>query len=84
MGKCWLFRGRWMVTETEQAEVKTSEEWQKLCKIEVVDPDGWDRTNYSFSWGEELITRKEFERRLMRSTCKFQVDDLSNMWRDGG
>lgn len=63
-------------------DLRTSEEWQKLCKIEVIDPDGWDRQNYQFSWYEEKISREEFETRTMPSTCQFNVDDLSNIWLD--
>jgi len=47
---------------------KTSENWQKECLMEVLDPDGWDRINYQYSWYEEEITRDEFEMRLMTST----------------
>ncbi len=63
--------------------LKTSEEWQKLCKAEVLDPDGWDRDpqNYQFSWYEELITRGEFERRLGSSTIQCSVADLGNIWK---
>lgn len=48
---------------------RTSEEWAKHDYIVVLDPDGWDRTNYQFSWNEELITREEYNRRRMFSTC---------------
>ncbi|MEA3421777.1 MAG: hypothetical protein U9Q97_08915 [Acidobacteriota bacterium] len=51
--------------------MKTSEEWQKLCRLEVLDPDGWDRRNFQFSWYEELIAKKEFEKRLALSTVRF-------------
>ena len=62
--------------------MKTSEEWQELCRIEILDPDGWDRQNYQFSWHEELITREEFERRLVSSTVSFSGKDFLVMWRD--
>ena len=67
---------------TKQEEIKTSEEWQELCKFEVLDPDGWDRLNFNYSWGQEKITRKEFESRLMVSTCRFHPSDWGNMWKD--
>ncbi len=35
--------------------------------ITVVDPDGWDRSNFEESWSEE-IDEGEFQRRLMFST----------------
>lgn len=50
---------------------KTSEKWQELDNsgVVVLDPDGWDRKNYQFSFYEELITHEEYERRKMFSTC---------------
>ncbi len=47
---------------------RTSETWAAQLGAEVLDPDGWDRRNFIFSWHEELITREEFDRRYMRST----------------
>lgn len=52
---------------------RTPEEWLETTlyqNIEVLDPDGWDRSDFERSWAEP-ITRGEFERRLMLSTCKF-------------
>ena len=55
-------------------KTKTSVEWQKLKpNVLVLDPDGWDRKNYQFSWYEELITEEEYQRRLMMSTCLFKI-----------
>jgi hypothetical protein len=50
-------------------ELKTSEEWQKECKVEILDPDGWDRKNWDFSWYKEKISKEEFEIRMVSSTC---------------
>lgn len=51
---------------------QTSEQWQSAYpNPQVLDPDGWDRTNYDYSWGEELITYKEYMERVMLSTCIF-------------
>lgn len=47
---------------------RTSEEWQQLTDYRVLDPDGWDRRNFDYSWYEEVITAEEFEQRLMSST----------------
>lgn len=47
---------------------KTSAEWQKDCEYIVMDPDGWDRTNYDYSWNQEEITEQEFDKRLGQST----------------
>lgn len=61
---------------------KSSDKWQKICKTTVYDPDGWDRKNYQFSWYEERITRKEFENRLIFSTCKSTVPWGKCIWKD--
>lgn len=50
--------------------LKTSDDWDReYPNITILDPDGWDRTNYQFSWFEEKITKEEFEKRMMHSTC---------------
>lgn len=53
-------------------ERRTSAEWyenlRKFYDITILDPDGWDRKNYEYSFNEELITSEEFDRRLMAST----------------
>jgi len=54
-------------------ELKTSQEWYDMIPKElgfmIYDPDGWDRTNYQYSFHEELISKEEFKKRLMHSTC---------------
>ena len=62
--------------------LKTSAQWQNLCRIDVLDPDGWDRSNYQFSWYEELISRQEFERRLVSSTVQFNRKNILDIWKD--
>ena len=48
---------------------RTSEEWRtEIYDFNVYDPDGWDRTNFQYSWFEEKITWSEYETRAMRST----------------
>ncbi len=81
---CWLdiakaIHQTYLDNGWREPELKTSEEWQKLCAINVIDPDGWDRTNYEYSWHKEKLTRKEFEQRLLKSTCEFGCD-LKDMW----
>jgi hypothetical protein len=53
-------------------EKKTSEEWYNEIpenfRLVIYDPDGWDRTNYQYSFHEELITKEEFLYRLSKST----------------
>lgn len=53
--------------------LKTSKQWYDEMpedeKIIIIDPNGWDRSNYEYSFNEELITYNEFEERVMYSTC---------------
>jgi len=62
-------------------EKKTSKEWEELIPekygVIIYDPDGWDRTNYEYSFFEELITKEEFMIRISNSTvmCKIQFFD---------
>lgn len=56
--------------------LKTSENWYKeeeFSNIVLLDPDGWDRTNYEYSFNVEKINKKTFEKRLALSTCMFKV-----------
>ena len=50
--------------------LRTSSEW--LSRLHpgtiILDPDGWDRSNYEYSFYKERITSKEFNERLIRST----------------
>jgi len=47
---------------------KTSYDWVQELRIEVKDPDGWDRKNFEYSWFEEQITKEEFMKRVSHST----------------
>ena len=53
---------------------KTSQQWYeeipKEHKLLILDPDGWDRSNYQYSFYEELITKEEFDIRLSSSTIQ--------------
>ena len=56
-------------------ERKTSEEWSKDTRFSdttVLDPDGWDRQDYQYSWFEEKISAAEYEKRLVDSTILVQ------------
>jgi hypothetical protein len=48
----------------------TSAQWLSLDKtgLNIIDPDGWDRKNYEYSFFEELITKEEFDKRVGFST----------------
>ena len=57
--------------------LKTSKEWYAIHRedkgnVIIMDPDSWDRTNYEYSFNEELITQMEFTIRLGMSTVLFQ------------
>ena len=57
---------------------KTSKNWLKLDKykgIIIIDPDGWNRQNYDYSFDEQRITQKEFERRLSYSTRTMGINE---------
>ena len=68
------------VTETEKK--MTSENWYEMKYraqgILVLDPDGWDRKNYQYSWYEEKITDNEFNRRLGSSTIQMSADSIKS------
>lgn len=53
---------------------KTSEQWQQENPNPIVlDPDGWDRKNFQFSWYGELITFEEYSKRLFTSTVQIKL-----------
>jgi hypothetical protein len=56
----------------QMEELKTSQEWYTQLypnhEVVIMDPDGWDRSNYDYSFKEEKITLAEFNRRLLMST----------------
>jgi CRISPR/Cas system-associated protein Csx1 len=58
---------------------KTSKEWYEELypnrEVIIMDPDGWDRSNWEFSWGEELIDKNEFAIRVMSSTCMYHIEN---------
>lgn len=52
---------------------KTSDEWASiLTEVTVMDPDGWDRKNYDYSWFGEFITMEEYLKRRDFSTCMYK------------
>lgn len=63
---------------------RTSEEWCKTIKdVVVLDPDGWDRSNFQHSWCEEEITLETYFNRLSWSTCHWLEDPIKvkQRWR---
>jgi hypothetical protein len=65
-----------------KTKLKTSKEWWDSIPVEVglkiLDPDGWDRQNFQYSFYEELITYSIFMSRLQSSTiqCKIGFNKL--------
>lgn len=61
-------------------QLRTSEQWYnripKKYKFTILDPDGWDRKNYDYSFYRERITFNEFMSRVMYSTCELNRDIL--------
>lgn len=71
------------MAERSDMERRTSREWLEIYQQEhpgfdIYDPDGWDRSpgNFRASW-EERITREEFSRRVMLSTCRYPTSMLN-------
>lgn len=56
------------MTGPETVELRTSSEWQSMRGDVIMDPDGWDRRNYEFSFYKEKISLSEYEHRLSLST----------------
>lgn len=63
--------------------LRTSDAWYRAIylhhEIVILDPDGWDRKNYQFSFFEELISLNEFHRRVMSSTCIYNKSMSENI-----
>jgi len=62
-----------MNTHKKENWCKTSQQWvEELYPVgnPVVDPDGWDRKDFEYSWYQEPISKDEFEKRLMNSTLR--------------
>lgn len=58
------------------SKLKTSNEWyeEERDKYVIIDPDGWDRRNYEYSFYEEKIDKDEYNHRLLASTIMRQLD----------
>jgi hypothetical protein len=61
-------------------DLKSSAEWYeeipKAYGFKILDPDGWDRKRYDFSFNEEQITKSHFLMRVMYSTCKCSIQTI--------
>ena len=70
---------RTIVKLESKEEIKTSDEWEnsdlpEMKGTKVLDPDGWDRQNFDFSYYQELITKDEYLLRVGGSTCEWNRD----------
>jgi|TARA_R110000787_G_scaffold202209_1_gene312953 hypothetical protein len=59
----------------DKIQLKTSFEWAKDCKYTILDPDGWDRKNFKFSWYQEQIAQQEFDNRVLLSSVIYLKDE---------
>lgn len=53
---------------------KASRDWCRKFRIaqrDILDPDGWDRRNFEYSFKVERVSIVEFESRLGCSTVRF-------------
>jgi len=48
---------------------KLPEEWEKEFGVKILDPDGWDRTNFAEDWSIPL-TELEFHNKAFMSTVQ--------------
>lgn len=48
--------------------------WNLDDETLVLDPDGWDRSNFRYSWFEEKISYEEYLKRRSRSTVTRKSD----------
>ena len=48
-------------------ELKSSAEWSEDLDVRVVNPDGWDRSNFDYDWNRP-ISRVEFVQKAGMST----------------
>lgn len=65
-------------------EAKTSKEWYELVpkkfNLAILDPDGWNRSNFDISFNKELITKDQFIKRLMSSTIECDKSFFNEKW----
>jgi len=64
---------------SKRGTLRTSEEWNQIFNIRIMDPDGWDRKNYDYSFKEEKISYEEFRMRVNRSTIWLDKEKTDNL-----
>lgn len=58
------------------SELKRPDDWGDEIGVNVLDPDGWRADGMSF---ETPITREEFMRRVVSSTCAWTKGALERL-----
>lgn len=58
---------------------KTPDEWCRIHKIQIIDADGWDRTNRN--WSSIPITEKEFFANVNDSTCSGDLNAIKKYFK---
>lgn len=67
----------------EIIEYKTSDDWNKIFKYKIIDPDGWRfGSDFNYNWYEEEITKNEFVKRVMESTIQLNKEDYEHLERE--
>lgn len=58
-----------MQTERKQTSLEWYNDLYPEGELIIVHPNGWDRSNWQYSFYTEVITEDEFKIRLMNSYC---------------
>ena len=57
----------------------TSDVWDMLTEIDVIDPDGWDRSKFEIDWFQTPITFEQFLEKCQVSTCQHSMLSRTDM-----
>lgn len=57
-------------------EKKTINEWEKIFDVQILDPDGFDRTDPNLY--DREFTREEFQHGMMLSTCMSRIHKVGD------
>lgn len=69
----------WIKAHKKQSSQGWCDQFGLELHRDILDPDGWDRKNFSFSFYREYITYDEFVRRYNASTVRLQTDGEKEM-----
>jgi hypothetical protein len=54
---------------------KTSIQWLSESNYIIIDPLGWDKEHFDYSFNFDKISKAEFERRIKKSVVKLKSDE---------